>query len=195
MDGMDRHEHNRNSTIEDIRKAFIQLYEEHGIDKLSVKDICLKAEISKPLFYRYFDDKYSVLESIETRLLDRVAEINIALKDTPLATYRKGQPFPVFFETAEYIKSQEDYFRPLLSSRGDPQFVFRWKKQIRKDVRVKFENDHITAYNLDVVTELFAAGIIGLYTYWFFENPELSCQEISEIGGNLLCGSFYNFKD
>lgn len=191
---MNRSTHNRNRTIEDIRLAFIKRYEKYGIDKLSVKEICVDAGISKPLFYRYFDDKYAVLEDIENRLLEEIAEINKVLVDTPLVTYKKGQPFPVFYETALFIKSQEAFFRPLLSVNGDPAFIFKWKKQIRKDVRQKFESDNITSYNLDVVTELFAAGIVGLYTYWFFEKPDLSCEEVSEIGGNLLCGSFYNFQ-
>ena len=192
---MNRNEHNRKQTIEDIRTAFIKLYEKSGINKLSIKEICEHAGISKPLFYRYFDDKYDVLESIERDLLSDIAEINKDLTNTSLFSYRKGQPFPVFYETAVYIKSKEKFFRPLLSSNGDPGFIFKWKRQIRKDVRQKFEKDEITSYNLDVVTELFAAGIVGLYTYWFFENPSMSCEEISEIGGNLLCGSFYNFKD
>lgn len=94
-----------------------------------------------------------------------------------------------------YIRTHEHYFRPLLNIHGDPQFIFRRKKQIRSDVRQKFIHDKVTSYNIDVVTELFAAAIVGLYTYWFFENPTLSCEELSEIVGNLLCGSFYNFCD
>lgn len=192
---MNRNELNRLRTIEDIKESFIELYEAGGIDKVSVQNLCGKANISKTIFYRYFDDKYQVLESIEEELLDGLRKANIALKTTSLSEYKKGQPFPVFFETAQYVYSKKQYFKSLLSAHGDPQFIFKWKKQIRLDVRTKFEHDQITGYNLDVVTELFAASVIGLYTYWFFENPEMSCQEISEIGGNMLCGSFYNFRN
>lgn len=191
---MNRNELNRLHTIKDIKQSFIELYEHNGIDKVSVQNLCAKANISKTIFYRYFDDKYDVLETIEQELLNGLREANVSLKNAPIHEYKKGQPFPVFFETAQYVYEKKNFFKALLSAHGDPQFIFRWKKQIRLDVRGKFEHDHITGYNLDVVTELFAAGIIGLYTYWFFENPNMSCQEISEIGGNMLCGSFYNFK-
>lgn len=192
---MNRNELNRLRTMEDIKESFIELYEAGGIDKVSVQGLCGKANISKTIFYRYFDDKYQVLECIEDELLAGIKEINLVLKNTPLGEYKKGKPFPVFYETAEYVYSKKKYFKALLSAHGDPQFIFKWKKQIRLDVRTKFEFDHITGYNLDVVTELFAASVIGLYTYWFFENPDMSCQEISEIGGNMLCGSFYNFRN
>lgn len=64
--------------------------------------------------------------------------------------------------------------------------------QKRWDVETKFVHDKITFLN--VVIELFASAIIGLYTYWFYENPELPVEELSEIAGNILCGSFYNFR-
>lgn len=191
---MNRNELNRLRTMEDIKESFIELYEQGGIDKVSVQNLCSNANISKTIFYRYFDDKYEVLEAIEQELLDGLRNANLVLKSTPLGTYKKGEPFPVFYETAQYVLDKKKYFKALLSAHGDPQFIFKWKKQIRLDVREKFEHDNITGYNLDVVTELFAAGIIGLYTYWFFENPDMSCREVSEIGGNMLCGSFYNFK-
>lgn len=192
---MNRNEVNRLRTIEDIKESFIDLYESGGIDKVSVQNLCKNANISKTIFYRYFDDKYQVLECIEEELLDGLRQTNEALKNAPIGEYKKGQPFPVFFETAEFVYSKRKYFKALLSAHGDPQFIFKWKKQIRLDVRTKFDHDNITGYNLDVVTELFAAATIGLYTYWFFENPAMSCQEISEIGGNMLCGSFYNFRN
>lgn len=192
---MNRNEVNRTRTIEDIKRSFMELYEAAGLDKVSIREICEKAGISRTMFYKYFDDKYQVLECIEDELIEGVRSINHALVAAPLRDYRKGEPFPVFVDTARYIREQERYFRPLLSIHGDPQFIFRWKKQIRADVRQKFIHDRITDYNIDVVTELFAAAIVGLYTYWFFEEPSLSCEELSEIAGNLLCGSFYNFRD
>lgn len=192
---MNRNELNRLRTIEDIKQNFIELLSVGGIEKVSVQNLCKKANISKTIFYRYFDDKYEVLEKIEQELLDGLASANIHLKTTPISEYKKGRPFPVFFETAQFVYSKRDYFKVLLGVHGDPSFIFKWKKQIRIDVRSKFEYDHITDYNLDVVTELFAASVIGLYTYWFFERPAMSCQEISEIGGNMLCGAFYNFRD
>lgn len=191
---MNRNEYNRLHTEDTIKLSFIRLYEQSGIDRVSIRAVCEEAGISRTMFYRYFDDKYQVLESIEDELIEGMRQINRRLVDVPLNEYRRGEPFPVFVDTARYIRSQEAYFRPLLNVHGDPQFIFRWKKQIRADVRQKFVHDSITTFNLDVVTELFAAAIVGLYTYWFFENPGLSCEELSEIAGNLLCGSLYDFK-
>lgn len=191
---MNRNKYNREQTIRDIKRTFIQLYDAKGIDRVSIREICEKAGVSRTIFYSYFEDKYQLLESIENELLSGVTRINHALVTASLRDYRPGAPFPVFVDTARYVWDQQDFFRPLLNVHGDPQFIFRWKRQIRSDVRQKLLHDQVAAKNIDVITELFASAIIGLYTYWFFENPSLSCEEVSEIAGSLLCGSFYNFS-
>lgn len=190
---MNRSELNRIRTIEDICKTFMLLYDNAGIDKVSIQKLCEQCGISRTIFYKYFDDKYDVLDSIERNLLQNLSDLNRDLPQTQLETYTPGTPFPVFYETAKYVQQNEHYFKPLLGPHGDPQFIFRWKKQIRKDVYSKFKHDNIHTGDLNLITELFAAAIIGLYTYWFFENPSLTAQEISEMAGYHLCSAFYNF--
>ena len=65
---------------------------------------------------------------------------------------------------------------------------------MKADIKRKFEIDRIAGCNMDAVGELCAGGLIGLYTYWFFENPGMTAEEISAIGGMFISGSFYNFK-
>lgn len=51
-----------------IKKAFIQLFSKQGIDKITVSKICSVSGVSRSAFYRHFDDKYDILENIETEL-------------------------------------------------------------------------------------------------------------------------------
>ena len=191
---MTRNQVNRINTIQAIKDSFMELYQVHGIDKVRVADICARAKVSKSNFYNYFDDKYEMLESIENEMLQGVKEINTALKDAAWNTYKKGDPFPVYSDTAKYIWENRKYFKPLLGPNGDPSFVFRWKKQMKKDIRNKLVIDNRTNYNLDIVSELFTNGIVGLYIYWFYENPDISPEELSAIAGTLLYSDLYHFK-
>jgi AcrR family transcriptional regulator len=171
---MTRSELNRANTIEAIKDSFIGIYRVNGIDKVRIADICRNAQVSKSNFYNYFCDKYEILEVIEDEMLTGVTEINRALTEAAWINYKKGEPFPVFSDTANYIWEHKKYFKPLLGPNGDPSFRFRWKKQMKKDIRNKLITDKRTSYDLDIVSELFTDGIIGLYTYWFYENPNIS---------------------
>ena len=44
---------------------------EVGIDRITTNLICARAGLTPPALYRYFNDKYAVLEALGTRLMDR----------------------------------------------------------------------------------------------------------------------------
>ena len=48
-----------------------ELLAEVGIDRISTNMICARAGVTPPALYRYFEDKYAVLEALGRRLMDR----------------------------------------------------------------------------------------------------------------------------
>src|SRR5678815_5337556 len=42
-----------------------------GIERISTNMICARAGLTPPALYRYFKDKYAVLEALGLRLMDR----------------------------------------------------------------------------------------------------------------------------
>lgn len=48
-----------------------ELLAEVGIDRISTNLICARAGLTPPALYRYFKDKYSVLEALGLRLMER----------------------------------------------------------------------------------------------------------------------------
>ncbi len=52
-----------------------ELLAEVGIDQISTNLICARAGVTPPALYRYFKDKYAVLEALGRRLMDRQNEV------------------------------------------------------------------------------------------------------------------------
>ena len=48
-----------------------ELLAEVGMDAISTNMICARAGVTPPALYRYFDDKYAVLEALARRLMNR----------------------------------------------------------------------------------------------------------------------------
>ena len=53
-----------------IVNAFLVLIKEHDFNKISVDMIMKKATVSRSTFYRYFKDKYDVMNATYKNLLD-----------------------------------------------------------------------------------------------------------------------------
>lgn len=188
---MNRKEYNREQTIISIEETFMELYARTGIEKITVKELCARAGISRTILYRYFDDKYQILESIEDRLLETVREINTPCPFINSRAEEIQEKFPLLYLTARYIKENERFFKPLLGEKGDSFFVFKWKKLMRRDFREKLIQTNATQFDVDLVSEIMASSFIGGYTFWLYEKPELTCEEITDILGHVLYSKFY----
>lgn len=55
-----------------IRQAFIKLLGERPVDKISVTEICKLAEINRATFYRYYENQYELLSTIQNEMMDEI---------------------------------------------------------------------------------------------------------------------------
>jgi AcrR family transcriptional regulator len=58
-------------TYEKLVVAAGELLGEVGFERLTTNSICARAKLTPPAFYRYFNDKYEILEVLARRLLKR----------------------------------------------------------------------------------------------------------------------------
>lgn len=56
-------------TIKALKEALLSLLAAKPINKITVKEVCEKAELNRATFYTHFDDCFDLLESIEADLL------------------------------------------------------------------------------------------------------------------------------
>lgn len=57
-----------------IRNALIELAEEKDVEKITVKELCERAEISKPAFYSHCGNIYDVVDEIENEVVQKVCD-------------------------------------------------------------------------------------------------------------------------
>ncbi len=68
-------------TYERLLDVAGELLGEVGIERISTNLICARAGMTPPALYRYFKDKYAVLEALGRRLMDRQDEALFAWVD------------------------------------------------------------------------------------------------------------------
>lgn len=64
-------------TFDTLLDAAGNLLGEVGIERISTNLICQRANVTPPAFYRYFDDKYAIIQALAEHLLQRQ---NVALE-------------------------------------------------------------------------------------------------------------------
>ena len=57
-----------------LRNALLELLKEKHISKVSVREICERAQINRTTFYKYYGSQYELLEDIENMLIAQITE-------------------------------------------------------------------------------------------------------------------------
>lgn len=180
-----------------IHAAFVQLVKEKGFDALSVKDITTRANINRGTFYLHYQDKYDLLEQIETGIIqDLQGIIQQASAVDALDGTILNEPLPVVVEFFEYLRENAALMHAVLGLRGDIAFQTRLKHAIEANLFNISFFANIKDENLLVPREYFLSYVIsahlGVIQFWLQRGCRESPREMALILTRLsFRGPFY----
>lgn len=169
----------KKNTKQRIMDAFWDIYTQKRIEKITVKEITLKAEINRSTFYEYFLDVYDVLEQIELSLIPNINELPpIKINDTNF-----GMPADLFIKL---FGEKEKYYVVLLGENGDPSFNKKFKESIKPIISGLLKDTDHESKKLDFVIEYLLSAMAGIMQYWFENKDSLTAEEIIELTSTLM---------
>jgi AcrR family transcriptional regulator len=156
------------STRQNLIDAFWSLYCAKRIDRITVKEISLKAGYNRGTFYEYFPDVYGVLEHIELSLLPgSPEEFPPRSLPTDQGTERPLDEFIKMYEP------NEKYFSVLLGEHGDPAFPQMIKAKVRPMIQSILPMDaNADPFEADLIAEFALSAMLGVMKYWFTQEPK-----------------------
>lgn len=169
-----------------IREAFTELLEEKkDISKITVKELIIRADISKSTFYEYYSDIYAVMEEFE----DEVILLLTTSIDDYVNSHEKAF-MPYIDKIVQYLKAQEDTYRKIITNDSNSSITYKLKNvlidKIAGDEGITFfSKDKKTKYaEIDFV----AAGVIDLFYNYFKSKPSefLTLDQIGRLVNDLL---------
>lgn len=101
-----------------IKNVFAEMLSEYKeISRISVSELCARAEISRGTFYSHYDDIYGVAEDYENELIDHFFDNAKLLTPTNVEQF-----IDIFFQ---YIRENDENYKLLCRSN---EFLFTAKK-------------------------------------------------------------------
>ncbi len=163
-----------------IRKSFLELLESKPLNKITVKDICEKANVNRTTFYSNYYDIYDLLSTIEGELYEKIT--NAIRNPNDLSN-----SIIVLEKICLTISENPDICRVLFGENGNKDFISKimylpygiiekqWKEQLKsKDSKT-----------LGYIYEYVASGSVGVIKKWVENDFQDSPQEIALLLNNL----------
>lgn len=108
-----------------LKNALMDLLSEKGsVTKISVRELCERAELNRSTFYAHYSEPKELLEEVEAALLDATREhLQRIGAENDIGAHRYLLSFLI------YIKENDKPFRTLLIDAGDPEFRSKFMQQ------------------------------------------------------------------
>lgn len=167
-----------------LEESLITLMEKKDISKITIKEICEKADINRSTFYAHYRDQYDLLRKIENKFLAAIQAY--------LENFDKKYTEDILLITEkifQYIRKNARICRLLLSERGD----FTFQKKIMKlvyDLIISeiTGNNKITKEDAEYVYSFTVSGCVGFVQKWLDDGMKKSPRYMAETIVNLILG-------
>lgn len=108
-----------------LKNALMDLLSEKGsATKISVRELCERADLNRSTFYAHYSEPKELLEEVEAELLDATREhLQKIGAENDIGAHRYLLSFLI------YIKENDKPFRTLLIDAGDPEFRSKFMQQ------------------------------------------------------------------
>lgn len=165
-------------TKQKIKRAFLSLYKEKRIEKISIKEITDKAGVNRGTFYAYYLDIYDLLEQIENEVMDTFKiELQPVISALLNGTKLSPDVLPI-----KFFKQNKEVLDLFFGDKADANLIRRLKKLAQgiaiSTLHLTVDENSDEGKKLQYVLEYISAGQIALITFWFKNDMAMTMPEL-----------------
>jgi len=162
---------------EKFHEAYLSLLIE-GQDQLSIQQLCNKAAVTRPTFYKLYKDIQELRKDLIEKLLAELKEALTIHNPKPLNVMPKeeqSENLTLFFE---HVQKNHIAYETLLIYQPDALFIHGIQEILKSYIQDGISLSETRSYLIDVNEQLIIAYVAGAYLesvrWWITTNYEVS---------------------
>lgn len=164
-----------------LKESLMKLLKDKSISTVTVKEICVFADINRSTFYSHYMDQFDLLNQIEEEIIE---DMNATL--TAYNHNQDDEALQMTEKIVEYVAQNSDVCATLFSEHGDSNF----KKRVMMVASEHTVENWSSLYPIDseiseYVSIFAVSGSIHVLENWLKNGMDKSPKEIAEIINNL----------
>ena len=146
-----------------IRNTLFELMSEKPLSKITVSEICVRAEINRKTFYRHYREKKDVIDELENEIL---GEFSAIMHNGNKSVLDVGA---VIRDISAVVEQRRGFFAGLMKLNPNLFSNGKIKAMLCRMITVSLKNvgaldDEAT---LRAAAEFSVSGVLSLYSAWF----------------------------
>lgn len=168
-------------SMEMIDRALLELLEEKKFDKISIKEICVRADLSRQTFYQLFASAEEVPEYRFSKLFSLFAVRCDGFRTMTIENLAYCF-FDFFYEYRSFV---------FILVHNNLSFMMEKQFEVYLKKIELFENISSHEPHPDYDGALIAGALTSVLMRWFHNSFDLSVDELSELTVNAITGRAY----
>lgn len=139
-------------------------------EKITVNDLVTPIFLDRSTFYRYFDDKYDLLDQIEQQVLSAITS-----RPAPPSSAQLNDE--VLAQAAHFFETNRSILSILLGPHGMPSFEQRLKREMSSHFQQLFLQHETPNTELTILSDLLITMVIHTLKTWVLGTDDINLTE------------------
>lgn len=168
-----------------LRDALIALIQERGFDRITVQDVCDRADVGRSTFYTHFADKEELLSG-------SFEDLKAALQ---AAAATRGRALGFVAGLIEHADEQRKVFRAVVGRRSSHVVQQRFLRLLRELVEDDLHTLAAPGPHRDATARYLAGALTELLSWWIDGKSGLSTEALEEHFHRLSAPALATLQD
>lgn len=163
-----------------LKDSLIHLLKEKQISSITVKEICVKADINRSTFYTHYHDQFDLLDKIEEELIEDMKGY--------LSQYNyEDDDLQMIERLLEYFSSKAEICKTLLNEKVDTTFQKKVMVVAQHFFMKNWQaNSHIEEDLSEYLSIFVISGSIYVTKSWLNNDMDKSPREMAEMINSMI---------
>ncbi len=160
-------------TVHMIQNVFLELLKEKPIAKITVKEICERAEINRSTFYKHYQDVYDLMEKLENEAIEAFEEL--------LDSYAQDKNKPAIVTLLTSLRENRELLLPLITNSSKDEFMNRLTAVCSEYAlsHLTSEKNYMSNPKQAAVYAYLAGGTSSIISNWMQSGTQESPQQVA----------------
>ena len=173
-----------------LRQSLLELLEQRPIEKITVADLCARADLNRTTFYNYYDSPRALLDQIEQELFEKIRETT----DRSIDSLAQTGLTELLTEILTAARENMDLCRVLFGVHGDPGYIKALMMMVQEEmVDLWKEGSDVGEDTLRQLYLFAVGGAADLIQDWVQKEGQQSPRELAQLLDRIISRGVFGF--
>lgn len=176
------------NTKNKIKDSFLSLLEEKKIEKITVKEICERADVTRGTFYAHYENEYDLLKMLIIEMVTGAFKIIRHLSESG---YSHDEKIAMLTKMFDYLKSNKILLWYFVN-RNTYEEISVMAKDFFYAICLK-KAETVDSERVQAAYMFTGCGILGLLNFWINDNCTIGSEKIAVYFMSIIDGGIKEF--